>query len=114
MGIFENRNCKFCTDKIDYIEHFFWSCGKIKIKKWRRKSRELHPWRLELEIVPSWLPYGHPYQNQNQNKQKKQKKKVFLFYQALLTTGATPVTALPPVFNHLPSSRVATSASATE
>ena len=31
MGIFENRNCKFCTDEIDYIEHFFWSCGKINL-----------------------------------------------------------------------------------
>ena len=31
MGISENRNCKFCRDEIDYIEHFFWSCGKINL-----------------------------------------------------------------------------------
>ena len=31
MGISENRNCKFCTDEIDYIEHLFWSCGKINL-----------------------------------------------------------------------------------
>ena len=31
MGISENRNCKFCTDEIDYIEHFFWFCGKINL-----------------------------------------------------------------------------------
>ena len=31
MGISENRNCKFCTDEIDYSEHFFWSCGKINL-----------------------------------------------------------------------------------
>ena len=31
MGISENRNCKFCTDETDYIEHFFWSCGKINL-----------------------------------------------------------------------------------
>ena len=31
MEISENRNCKFCTDEIDYIEHFFWSCGKINL-----------------------------------------------------------------------------------
>ena len=31
MGISKNRNCKFCTDEIDYIEHFFWSCGKINL-----------------------------------------------------------------------------------
>ena len=31
MGMSENRNCKFCTDEIDYIEHFFWSCGKINL-----------------------------------------------------------------------------------
>ena len=28
MGISENRNCKFGTDEIDYIEYFFWSCDK--------------------------------------------------------------------------------------
>ena len=28
MGIYEKRNCKFCTDEIDYTEHFFWSCSK--------------------------------------------------------------------------------------
>ena len=32
MGISENRNCKFCTDEIDNIEHLFWSCGKKKKK----------------------------------------------------------------------------------
>ena len=31
MGIFENRNCKLSTDEIDYIEHFFWLCGKINL-----------------------------------------------------------------------------------
>ena len=31
MGISENRNGKFCTDEIDYIEHFFWFCGKINL-----------------------------------------------------------------------------------
>ena len=31
MGISENRNCKFCTDETDYIEQFFWSCGKINL-----------------------------------------------------------------------------------
>ena len=31
MGISENRNCKFCTDEIYYIQHFFWSCGKINL-----------------------------------------------------------------------------------
>ena len=31
MGIPKNRNCKFCTDEIDYIEHFFWSCGKVNL-----------------------------------------------------------------------------------
>ena len=25
--------------------------------------RKLHPWRFELEIVPSWLPYGHPHRH---------------------------------------------------
>ena len=27
------------------------------------KASELHPWRLELEIFPSWLPCGHPYRH---------------------------------------------------
>ena len=31
MGISENRNCKFCIYEIDYIEHFFWSWGKINL-----------------------------------------------------------------------------------
>ena len=31
LGISENRNCKFCTHEIDYIEHFFWSCAKINL-----------------------------------------------------------------------------------
>ena len=31
MEISENKNRKFCTDEIDYIEHFFWSCGKINL-----------------------------------------------------------------------------------
>ena len=31
MEIFENRNCKLSTDEIDYIEHFFWLCGKINL-----------------------------------------------------------------------------------
>ena len=31
MGISENRNWKFCTDEIDYIEHFFWSYDKINL-----------------------------------------------------------------------------------
>ena len=35
MGISENRNCKFCTDEIDYIEYFFWSCGKINLT-WKK------------------------------------------------------------------------------
>ena len=63
-------------------------------------------WNWKLFQV-GYHNYAHPYQKQNQ-------KKVFFFYQALLTTGAAPVTALPPVFNHLLSSRVATSASVTE
>ena len=39
MGISENRNCKFCADEIDYLEHFFWPCGKLEEKK---KSRNTH------------------------------------------------------------------------
>ena len=25
------EKCKFCTDEIDYIENFVWSCGKINL-----------------------------------------------------------------------------------
>ena len=25
------------------------------------KASELHPWRFDLEVCPSRLPYGHPY-----------------------------------------------------
>ena len=35
MGISKNRNCKYCTDGIDYIEHFFWSCCKINLT-WKK------------------------------------------------------------------------------
>ena len=31
MGISENRNCQICIYEIDYIEHFFWFCGKINL-----------------------------------------------------------------------------------
>ncbi len=30
-SIAKNGNCKFCTYKIDYIEHFFLSCDKISL-----------------------------------------------------------------------------------
>ena len=29
MGVRDTNKCKFC-DTVDYIEHFFWACNKVK------------------------------------------------------------------------------------
>ena len=33
MGITDSNKCSYCLNEIDYIEHFFYTCNKIK-KLW--------------------------------------------------------------------------------
>jgi hypothetical protein len=67
MGIKHSKNCKYC-DKVDYIEHFFWHCSKVKkiwehsinfIKKQTGQAVSLS----EKEVLMGYHPERHGKKN---------------------------------------------------
>jgi exonuclease III len=63
MGIKHSKNCKYC-DQVDYIEHFFWHCSKVKkiwehsinfIKKHTGQAVSLS----EKEVLMGYHPERH-------------------------------------------------------